>query len=204
MAQGSSALREPSMDEILTSIREIIEENTVQAAQLSQQSSEMEGLDRTANMIDGLNNLPSEDDEYGNLSVDEAMRTLAARIGLSMEENRSDVLPTLAEEASVAEAVSSGPVVEFPEITEQNMPVRDAADHNARDASALHEKPAPSADRQDAIRKEDVALNLIPEAEEIAETMLRPVLSAWLQQHLPDLAEKILREEITKIIAALR
>lgn len=31
MVQSSSVLREPSMDEILTSIREIIEENAVQS-----------------------------------------------------------------------------------------------------------------------------------------------------------------------------
>ncbi|EJF89000.1 DUF2497 domain-containing protein [Bartonella tamiae] len=79
MAQSSSAMREPTMDEILTSIREIIEENTAQDKEyLANQK------DHHMNKTKAVND-DFQQDQYDSLSVDDAMEALAARIGLALD-----------------------------------------------------------------------------------------------------------------------
>lgn len=77
MAYSSNAMREPTMDEILTSIREIIEENTAQSdgATAPQDKTSFESV------LEGLG--AQEGQKQAPLTVDEAMKALARRIGLS-------------------------------------------------------------------------------------------------------------------------
>jgi len=42
------------------------------------------------------------------------------------------------------------------------------------------------------------------ELEEIARDMLRPMLQAWLDQHLPELVERLVRAEIARVVGATR
>ena len=85
MAQSSNALREqPTTDEILASIREIIEENTGRVDRRA--AAKTSTNNRSAAGRQTLNNTQTGLDD---LSVDEAMKVLAARIGLKKDSNQS-------------------------------------------------------------------------------------------------------------------
>lgn len=92
MAQSSNALREqPTTDEILASIREIIEENTGRvndrtAAKTSVNNRSAAKATGQQTLNNAQNNAQTGLDD---LSVDEAMKVLAARIGLKKDSNQS-------------------------------------------------------------------------------------------------------------------
>ena len=92
MAQSSNALREqPTTDEILASIREIIEENTGRVNDRTAAKTSVNN--RSAAKATGqqaLNNAQNNAQTgLDDLSVDEAMKVLAARIGLKKDSNQS-------------------------------------------------------------------------------------------------------------------
>ena len=86
MAQSSNALREqPTTDEILASIREIIEENTGRVDRRA--AAKTSTNNRSA--ATGRQTLNNTQTGLDDLSVDEAMKVLAARIGLKKDSNQS-------------------------------------------------------------------------------------------------------------------
>jgi len=80
MAQNTGVMREPTMDEIMTSIRDIITENTAQTHTVLQQSTVAQTSDK-----DSPRPILSENQENRSLSVEDAMNALARRIGLEEE-----------------------------------------------------------------------------------------------------------------------
>lgn len=91
MAQSSNAAKEPTTDEILASIREIIEENTghVTARAAAKNQSEIRSAAHNASGSATAQMTPEANTD--SLNVDDAMKALAARIGLSEQANRNDV-----------------------------------------------------------------------------------------------------------------
>ncbi|MBI0020649.1 DUF2497 domain-containing protein [Bartonella sp. W8097] len=88
MAQSSNALREqPTTDEILASIREIIEENTGRVNDRTAAKTSVNN--RSAAKATGQQTLNNAQTGLDDLSVDEAMKVLAARIGLKKDSNQS-------------------------------------------------------------------------------------------------------------------
>ena len=86
MAQSSNALREqPTTDEILASIREIIEENTGRVNDRTAAKTSM----NSRNAVTGQKIINNTQTGLDDLSVDEAMKVLAARIGLKKDSNQS-------------------------------------------------------------------------------------------------------------------
>ena len=86
MAQSSNALREqPTTDEILASIREIIEENTGRVNDRTAAKTSM----NSRNAVTGQKITNYTQTGLDDLSVDEAMKVLAARIGLKKDSNQS-------------------------------------------------------------------------------------------------------------------
>ena len=86
MAQSSNALREqPTTDEILASIREIIEENTGRVNDRTAAKTSM----NSRNAVTGQKITNNTQIGLDDLSVDEAMKVLAARIGLKKDSNQS-------------------------------------------------------------------------------------------------------------------
>ncbi|MHC5307082.1 DUF2497 domain-containing protein [Bartonella sp. LJL80] len=178
MAQSSSAMREPTMDEILTSIREIIEENTAQAAQLES----IQSAAKVKPSVDhGVNTSLNS-----SLSVDDAMKALAARIGLSVG---------IETEQPSKDAEQNAETDIFGESR------LNAASSQAIDKTKIVSETtaSPSAANDIGVKKP----LFLAEAESIAENELRPVLSSWLETQLPTLVEKILREEIAKILSGV-
>ncbi|ALE03662.1 DUF2497 domain-containing protein [Bartonella ancashensis] len=196
MVQSSGALREPSMDEILTSIREIIEENTVQSDQAS-------GAENVLSDVTEKGSFGSyfEDGIYEtSLSVDDAMKTLADRIGLPSDmedlsfmqvEDKAEIENDMGAEGSMRE------------LNEKKM------ESSPKEKSSVHKVGMYSNEvnvlQQEDIISHDVELSkhLVSSAEKVAEDILRPAVSEWLQDQLPILLEKILREEILKKVRNL-
>jgi len=107
MAQSSNALREPTMDEILNSIREIIEENTAQANQMPAEQTNLVRQVAAQPVVSQPANRQSLNYTEANsqfaqqptpqfaqqpnfpqqkpVTVDEAMQALAKRIGLTTD-----------------------------------------------------------------------------------------------------------------------
>lgn len=179
MAHSSSAMREPTMDEILTSIREIIEENTAQAAQLES----IQSAAKVKPSVDhGVNTSLNS-----SLSVDDAMKALAARIGLSV-----GIETQQPSKHAVQNAETTG--------------ISDEDRLNAASSQAIDKTNVVSETMASPSVANDIGVKkplFLAEAESIAENELRPVLTSWLETQLPTLVEKILREEIARILGGV-
>ena len=199
MAQSAAAQREPSMEEILASIRRIIED------------SDTARSDDTA--IPVAANAPASRD------VD------AYREDLSDEQESVEAQPA----ASFAEPASSASVSSFPaarDVTSREEPVVEVkpeaaeSDEGELQADSLltaEDLAAPSrvvdtarasiiseaAGRQVAAAFDELSEALMASRrrsfDEIAEEMIRPMLQDWLDNNLPTLVERLVREEIERV-----
>lgn len=237
MAQPNVA-REPSMDEILASIRKIIENNEAQP-DLAADAGDDEGFGITTESHSGLMDHPAVVDrfhaeEQRAATVQPFQRSepgqgaqpamsladVAARVRAASERhvaaNRDSVEPVAIEpepvreesplaaarmtetnrpapvemvEAAVEETVAVEPVHV---VAEQVLPGRDIA---ALISPAVGERVAQSfgalAEAIDAGPRRSF--------DEIAEDMLRPMLQEWLDDNLPTLVERLVREEIERV-----
>ncbi|EJF77135.1 hypothetical protein MCQ_01639 [Candidatus Bartonella washoeensis Sb944nv] len=184
MVQSSSVLREPSMDEILTSIREIIEENAVQPDHFSNEGIAVNAsTEHSAGLSEGVYDT--------TLSVDDAMKALADRIGLSSE--KQDF--SLTQEKENTEAENNTVSVDMQKIKLSSGEQRSV--HKTKECS--DEAFVSQSENMTADRVE-LSAYCISSAEKIAKDVLRPAIAEWLQRKLPILLEDILREEIVKAI----
>ncbi|MBB5074392.1 cell pole-organizing protein PopZ [Bartonella callosciuri] len=184
MVQSSSVLREPSMDEILTSIREIIEENAVQSDHFLN-----EGV--AVNASEDRSAVASETVYDTTLSVDDAMKALADRIGLSSENQDS----SLTKEKENTEAENNMIGVDMQKVklsSDEQRSVYKTKEYND-EARVLQSENM-------AVGHVELSEYCISSAEKIAKDVLRPAIAEWLQRKLPVLLENILREEIVKAI----
>ncbi|WP_375623964.1 MULTISPECIES: DUF2497 domain-containing protein [unclassified Bartonella] len=180
MVQSSSVLREPSMDEILTSIREIIEENAVQ-------SDHFLNEDVAVNASE----VASEGIYDTTLSVDDAMKALADRIGLSSENQGGKI--TQEKEDIEAENNTVGMDMQKMKLSSEE---RNSV-YKAKEYEDEIRKSQSEAGRDGHV---ELSAYCISSAEKIAKDVLRPAIAEWLQSKLPILLEDILREEIVKAI----
>ncbi|MBX4336303.1 DUF2497 domain-containing protein [Bartonella raoultii] len=184
MVQSSSVLREPSMDEILTSIREIIEENAVQSDHfLSENVAVNSSTNHSAEASDGVYDT--------TLSVDDAMKALADRIGLSSE--NQDFSLTQEKENITAENNTVG-------VDMQKVKLSSEEQDFVHKAKKYNDEARVSQSENMAAGRVELSAYCISSAEKIARDVLRPAIAEWLQDKLPILLEDILREEIVKAI----
>ncbi|WP_273755396.1 DUF2497 domain-containing protein [Bartonella sp. MM73XJBT.G] len=184
MVQSSSVLREPSMDEILTSIREIIEENAVQ-------SNHFLNEDVAVNASEDHSEVASEGIYDTTLSVDDAMKALADRIGLSAE-NQGGGSAQEKEDTAVENNTVGVDVQKMKLASEERNSV-----YKAKEYEDEIRKPQSESGRTGRV---ELSAYCISSAEKIARDVLRPAIAEWLQSKLPVLLEDILREEIVKAI----
>ncbi|AQX28198.1 MULTISPECIES: DUF2497 domain-containing protein [unclassified Bartonella] len=180
MVQSSNALHEPSMDEILTSIREIIEENSVRSDDISSESV-------AANASTKGSKIPLESVYDGALSVDDAMKALADRIGFSAE----DRVSSLTTDTKLEDNIDTGRVKPFSE------------EHNSIHKVKQYDEAFMSQKKNTSSDCIELSPYVISSAEKVARDVLRPAIAEWLQCQLPILLEKILREEIIKTVKNL-
>lgn len=193
MVQNSGALHEPSVDEILMSIREIIEENSsVRSDHLSnggtvKESAAISGfIDNSESLEEGVYKM--------DLSIDDAMKALADRIGLSPESTVSSAKPTKDDTRTEVNTVSGSMTQKTASSSGENNSVYETKRRESEVLSSQKEGIVSEADRL------KLSAYCVASAEKIAEDVLRPVIAEWLRYQLPSMLKKILREEIVKAI----
>lgn len=283
MAQSSNALREPTMDEILNSIREIIEENTAQAnqvsaapnnrvrqigtqsvvsqpansqpvsraqtnsrfaqqsnSQLAQQSSSQFAQQPNSQLAQQPNSqfaqqpnsqFAQQNDfsQQKSVTVDDAMQALAKRIGLTT--NRADTQPTnLAANKAVPQQAyneqfsqtgtfnkafqpaikPTEEVVHFfnNSSTQEGRAAEAVKTYNSVKTNQMNSEGRPTIQNKEYFADVKVTVqnkvsDLLEKTEAIAGQELRPALATWLDKQLPVLVERILREEISKVVKQL-
>ncbi|MGO4831092.1 PopZ family protein [Rhizobiaceae sp. 2RAB30] len=231
MAQASSAQREPSMEEILASIRRIIED--------SDQGRKPHDVDVQARF-----DAPVERSEGSVIEVDAFRAELRGRIDrdhipvqpeASAEDEQdkprleiaAPAAPVSEVQSSFAADVSEQPLADEPRRSREQVQdeVQAALDGVLADAMAQAEEvtaqpqqvaaepsaqlaPRPAIISEQAGRQVAAAFGELSEAfaasrrksfDEMAEEMLRPMLQDWLDNNLPTLVERLVREEIERV-----
>ena len=196
MAQSAAAQREPSMEEILASIRRIIED------------SDTARSDDTA--IPVAANAPvSRDIEAYREDLSDEQESVEAQPAASFAEPASSAsvssFPTARDVTSREQPATATeePVVEVkPEATES-----DEGDLQADSLLTAEDLAAPSrvvdTARGSIISEDELSEALLASRrrsfDEIAEEMIRPMLQDWLDNNLPTLVERLVREEIERV-----
>jgi cell pole-organizing protein PopZ len=198
MAQTNTVQREPSMEEILASIRKIIEES------------------------DGVRKIPGEEEPQPSAaSVEPARPALSGEV----EAFRADLARRHEPEiAPAAEQLLQETMSRMPDDTAAASEAGEPAVHiddaelaaELASAAALQEPAAvaPSGEAKQGILSHHVQQQVaqsfgeLSEAflasrrksfDEMAEEMLRPMLQDWLDNNLPVLVERLVREEIERV-----
>ncbi|MBO6901876.1 MAG: DUF2497 domain-containing protein [Rhizobiaceae bacterium] len=202
MAQASSVpAREPSMEEILASIRRIIEDSDHavpagnDAGQPANEDSAFTQPDDVGGAINEADN-PEADAEAGASDIN------AFRTELTEPEPARDVSDSLQHDFTppVAPAVEP-PVQDYspPEESPVGQQFEPAASQPQQRNSIISE----TAERQVAAAFEELsdafASSQKRSFDEIAEELMRPMLQDWLDNNLPVLVERLVREEIERV-----
>jgi len=214
MAQASSAQREPSMEEILASIRRIIEDNETgrgdDGATARDKASDAEGTDQVRSELrQSLQIQPSRHEQevaspsLGRpetpVSVQPASQPLDSDDpDLTDEEDEDDSpipvaanAPTAAPPHARDAAISWGATVELPAAHPPRIePERRGilSEISGRKVAAAFEE-----------LNEALLANRRKTLDQMAEEMLRPMLQEWLDNNLPQMVERLVREEIERI-----
>lgn len=230
MAQASSAQREPSMEEILASIRRIIEDNDAGRRQPSEPERSQArpvapaAAERTVIEVDAFRNELRTPPAVAERAAPEriaAERPVAERapyerspddIKKAIENSRAareDArallgIPAAANSARTPEQIRSAPeparetaVEERPAIGSQSRPA-------VPEVAAV--KPALLSERVE--RQVAASFSELSEAfaarsqkrfDELAEEMIEPLLRDWMENNLPTLVERLVREEIERV-----
>ena len=231
MAQPNSAQREPSMEEILASIRRIIEDsdnekrrdddNAAMGSPANDVAGDADSMAAFRSELSQSSNFDdrsiSENDESKSAVVDRSDE--AADVAFDVEEltevtdfaqppieqQTADLDVEASSSAGDAAPTASG-VVEHADATSAEEPVG-----RVESRSDLVEPQRSSLVSERAERQVSAAFGELSEAfaasrrrsfDEMAEEMLRPMLQDWLDNNLPHLVERLVREEIERIARA--
>jgi cell pole-organizing protein PopZ len=216
MAQANSVQREPSMEEILASIRRIIEDSDT-----SRKPGEAEPIFRhAAEEAEAGEEAGAEIRAFREELQPEAAPAQSPRpfslAQIQAEARREAGQQSLKnvdvhEEQPVAQS-EPAPVIEAAEEVEDDAgfkagdPFRQLArpDYGA----ARNQNPKPAIISEKASRQVAASFEELSEAfsaerrrsfDEMAEEMLRPMLQDWLDNNLPVLVERLVREEIERV-----
>lgn len=229
MAQTSSAAREPSMEEILASIRRIIEDSDVSrhpapGASAFPARGEVKEFRRAVPAQEATTAEPKAEDVEKKpaparvFKEEPALRepvSEPAQAPAVVDEEEDVVLDAQNDDlhredvAPVASVQVSG---ETQTVAETKAEARAAAQ---QDGAAMTDRDdlktqdaghilSEAAGRQVAAAFQDLnhAVHSGPRRsfDEIATDLLRPMLQDWLDQNLPDLVERLVREEIERVV----
>ncbi len=179
--------KEPSMEEILASIRRIISEDGESGGTAAPAAS------APAPAAEAVLELTTEVDTEGNPVIPaEPPKPRAAQ-----PVAESSPAPAPAKQADIDamdfDAVTPAPAAPPSDVT----PLVDAGTANAAAAAfaSLSEQVAPSRPGAAGTRS-DVAGRTV---EELAEDLLRPMLQGWLDENLPTMVERLVKREIERI-----
>lgn len=236
MAQPSNVQREPSMEEILASIRRIIEDNETsrkdekpasqqashQARDVPSARSETKGASEPANLAALRTEpvAPRAEEPKAAAPIDSAVASPidfikdvvsiqpAAKPNVLLSEPSASAEPA----APVGQSAPVEPSVAVPEAKEAHMNADEpkvSAPQKTTDQQLSSEVVAegPIVSEQSE-RKIALAFSELSEAyqasrrkslADAAEEMLRPMLREWIDENLPQMVERLVREEIERI-----
>lgn len=221
--QASNTQREPSMDEILASIRRIIEESEPDRA-----SVDLSAIEQLAGGPGPAANDPEIGAPAG--TAEKAEQPFAQDRGLHLENADDRQVNTASADAFDAEHFAIDPELESAFRQMEDMPIRGQVE---TEAAASYEAAAPYAeiaeprrepvvdavsgtamDRPKSIISEQAGRQVaasfgeLADAfaasrrrsfDEVAEEMMRPMLQEWMDNNLPTLVERLVREEIERV-----
>lgn len=210
MAQASSAQREPSMEEILASIRRIIEDSdTAKKPSAFGRGADSPAEEAGAPVLEPANSdvvsfrrpAPSEAEHGDKPSADSQAEGESAPAAVQDEDEPFDLPEDFAADFEELQAAldqglgdlsgaSTGePETSAPEEAASRPPL--VSDETGRQVAASFGELS-----------EAFAASRRRSFDEMAEEMLRPMLRDWLDDNLPTLVERLVREEIERVARA--
>jgi uncharacterized protein len=221
---AQSTTREPTMEEILASIRRIIEDGNEAAAEIAAAAPEMSAAPAE---------LAEFQQEFGKEAIAESLQHAGAMAALGHKIGAKNAAPMIEAEFHRAarppvpqepEAQSSpdAPELKPAEIfshEEEEMAAVEHVELHAEDRFEPAPMPAPVAEtpferqlrpilsdmagRQVSAAFSDLTSAIEKERQqslaEIAEDMIRPMLQEWLDNNLPTMVERLVRQEIERV-----
>lgn len=202
MAQTGSAQREPSMEEILASIRRIIEDSDTARQPGDEDIVQAGGGDEVEAFRAELDEQPAASVAQP-VSMAEIQASVAYAVDVETEQEPAAEIGAPGGTAVFEEAEA----VHVDDIAEDAPAAREpAAEAALPEPVDAQTKPAIISDQ--AGRQVAAAFGELSEAfaasrrrsfDEMAQEMLRPMLQDWLDNNLPTLVEKLVREEIERV-----
>lgn len=203
-AQPSSAQqREPSMEEILASIRRIIEDSdTVRAAADEQVAAPVEALAPQPQKLE------IEAFRAGLDDPEQEAASATAEAENDIAEMPADIPAFSSAQAMTQPAVTPAEVADGPEPASSPALSRPQEQPATPSEPAVESRPATAIVSDSTGRQVAAAFGELSEAfaasrrrsfDEMAQEMLRPMLQDWLDNNLPTLVERLVREEIERV-----
>ncbi len=198
---GEPAANEPTMEEILASIRQIIAEEGQGAGEPVRAGEPDAGVDLPENMISlESSNMPEtgsgqharDMNEEGTEPMAQGDFETAHTSSQELQNHRHVDL----DEGMIERRTMAGPT-KAAMLEEEKRPVHDADDKDTeRFRGALMSR---SADQAVHASFEKLKSSFTETMDEKTEKMLRPMLQQWLDENLPTLVERLVREEIERV-----
>jgi uncharacterized protein len=219
-AQGTN--REPTMEEILASIRRIIEDNNPPSLKDGEEADELEvaefqkefGENAIAESLQhagamtalgqkiGAKNVPQFDSES---LVSASVRPVAPKV--LAEPSVAHAAPAYEPELKIFEEKPMA-AVEHVELREDDLLIEPEAEVSTPFERQLRPILSDIAGRQVQAAFSDLTSAIEKERQqslaEIAEDMIRPMLQEWLDNNLPTMVERLVREEIERVARGTR
>lgn len=232
---GEAALKEPTMEDILSSIRKIISEEggTNDSLNLPRPAESSPSVDEQPEMVavetetfgeaeaPKVDETSMETDETGDLSMEDITQADSEAAEVEDDSEMADSeLPPLSQFAAEVRAARDlvAPSQEAPAMPDE--PAQAASQVQMADATPAPKQETVSAiaarsdDESEAFRGalmspssggavsgsfDRLKRSALDDAEATTEAILRPMLREWLDENLPTLVERLVREEIERV-----
>jgi cell pole-organizing protein PopZ len=192
-AAPAPAAREPSMEEILASIKRIIEDTDgIRRPAASPAPVEIDDDEET---IEAVRPDAANDMQVGDAGAEVMVFRDEFREKPAAVQQPAPFVPPLPRETAHREAVTHEPVHREPAHHRAEEPAANAAPRPA----IISELPGRQVAAAFGELNEAFAASRKRSFDEIAEDMMRPMLQDWLDNNLPLLVERLVREEIERV-----
>ena len=204
---SAKASTEPSMEDILSSIRQIIADEDAPAAE-EEQANDQSAVDDAFNSVD-----VSGDEEMSTDDVDALFDDIPAAtdddLGFDAvdDDDDDDVLELAAPEVAAAPEIEDIAADEELAFNGDESPVEvdvvsnstPQAETLAEEAPLISENVAASVKSSFGALHSEMGISSSSTIEGLMSEILRPMLKEWLDENLPETVERLVREEIQRI-----
>lgn len=175
---------EPSVEEILESIKKVIARDNRESAQVEQQKRESAGI-APGTSAAVAEHADDGDDEVLELGEDTALIEILDEI--------ADEEAKLPDDNEVQDHEAQGDEVQTGESVANEGLITESATSEMRDSLAALAMIAEPSRPPQIVRSGETSL------EGMTRELLRPMLAQWLDANLPDIVERLVKNEITRI-----